>query len=88
MRPNRKPSRVDFGKIRGDSFPSLDSKAPFRGVFRPSGGDSRRRATDRSDPIDLQDETPRDANSPLDDRLEPSWLRILDHVLVGWDPID
>lgn len=88
MRPNRKPSRVDFGKIRGDSFPSLESKAPFRGAFRPSTGDSRRRPIVRSDPIDLRDEPPRDANSPPDDRLEPSWLRVLDHVLVDWDPID
>ena len=88
MRPNRKASRVDFGWIRGDSFPLMDSSSATRGAFRGFRGDSRPRSTDRFDLSDPRADQPRDAESSPDERIEPAWLRTLDHVLVDWDPID
>ncbi len=85
MRPNRKATRVNFGWIRGDSFPLMDSSSASRGGFL---GDSRLGSTDRFDLRDPRAEPPRAAESSADDRLEPAWLRTLDHVLVDWDPID
>lgn len=85
MRPNRKETRVNFGWIRGDSFPLIDSSSAPRGALH---GDSRLGSTDRFDLRHPRAEPPRAGESSPDDRLEPAWLRTLDHVLVDWDPID